>query len=56
MKAFRWVCEFCFRTNNREVLPQGWDWVWQSAVCPKCKRKVARITNMVRAQTERAAL
>jgi hypothetical protein len=40
-KAWQWVCEFCFRTTNEDPLPLGWDWVWQSAVCPKCKVKVA---------------
>ena len=36
-----WICEFCHKTINGE-LPDDWDFVWQSAVCPECKEKVAR--------------
>lgn len=39
---FRWVCEFCFRKSNHRMLPEGWDLVWQCAVCPDCQRRVAK--------------
>ena len=39
---WRWVCEFCFKQINNKILPSSWDLVWQSAVCPCCKEKVAK--------------
>ena len=39
-QKYLWVCEFCFRTWKRAVLPASWDFVWQSAVCPECQEKV----------------
>ena len=36
-----WTCEYCFRPFYGEKLPDDWDFVWQSAVCPDCKVKVA---------------
>lgn len=40
MKA--WVCEFCFRTSDAQPLPEGWELVWSSAVCPECLERVGR--------------
>ena len=40
MKKYSWICEFCFRKAYTNVLPRGWDLVWQSAVCPKCVERV----------------
>lgn len=37
-----WLCEFCYRTHYGDQLPETWDWVWQSAVCPECKERTAR--------------
>jgi len=37
-----WVCEFCFETSHANILPSGWDLVWQSAVCPICQKRVDR--------------
>lgn len=39
---FTWICEFCHRIIHNRVLPRTWDWVWQCAVCPKCRERVAR--------------
>ena len=36
-----WICEFCF-TPIHGRLPDDWDWVLQSAVCPSCIKRVAR--------------
>lgn len=36
-----WICEFCYKTVKGKF-PKGWDWQWQSAVCPECQAKVAR--------------
>lgn len=35
-----WICEFCYKTINSQFLPDDWDLVWQSAVCPECQEKV----------------
>lgn len=35
------VCEFCYRTDPAATLPDGWDLVWQSAVCDKCIKRGA---------------
>lgn len=35
-----WICEFCFKTYYGDHLPGGWDFAWQSAVCPDCYQKV----------------
>ena len=40
--AWRWVCEFCFRTSAAAQLPRDWLLVWQSAVCPHCQPRVQR--------------
>lgn len=40
--AIRWTCEFCYRTEDRDDLPAGWDLVWQSCVCPECIARVGR--------------
>ncbi|MFL6416122.1 MAG: hypothetical protein ACJ74Y_10710 [Bryobacteraceae bacterium] len=37
---WKWVCEFCFRTIKDDVLPNNWEWIYQSAVCPDCKARV----------------
>ncbi len=42
MEVVRWVCEFCFKSYFGNPLPDDWDLVWQSAVCPKCQCRVAR--------------
>jgi len=36
----RWVCEYCFRTIYINSLPADWEFVWQSAVCPECRKRV----------------
>ena len=36
-----WICEFCFLQNTDAILPEGWDLVWQSPVCPSCRERVA---------------
>ena len=41
-KLSRWVCEYCYRIFYGTRLPDDWDFVWQSAVCPDCKGKVAQ--------------
>lgn len=38
--ATRWVCEFCYRIFKGEILADGWDLIWQSAVCPDCQKRV----------------
>ncbi len=40
-RYWKWVCEFCFKQSNHNILPSGWDLVWQSAVCPNCQKRVA---------------
>lgn len=35
-----YICEFCFKPGEGDI-PNSWDFVWQSAVCPDCKAKVA---------------
>jgi len=40
MSNFKWVCEFCFKVCNENNLPEMWDLVWQSAVCPECQERV----------------
>ena len=39
---WRWVCEFCYKQINNKILPAGWDWAWQSAVCPQCRERVKK--------------
>ena len=39
-KGKRWVCEFCYREYYGNPLPDSWDFVWQSAVCPECRQLV----------------
>ena len=41
MYSWKWICEFCYKTSDESKLPKGWDFVWQSAVCPECQQKVA---------------
>lgn len=36
-----WLCEFCYKTVYNNILPADWDLVWQSAVCPDCRERVA---------------
>jgi len=36
-----WICEFCHRAVKGN-LPEDWDLVWQSAVCPECQKRVAK--------------
>ena len=36
-----WICEFCYLVAEQDDLPAGWDFVWQSAVCPDCRKLVA---------------
>jgi len=38
----KWLCEFCYKQSNRKNLPETWNLVWQSAVCPDCQKRVAR--------------
>lgn len=35
-----WICEFCFKVYDGDRLPDDWDFIFQSAVCPECKPKV----------------
>ena len=35
----QWVCELCFRTIRADRLPDDWELVHQSAVCPDCIRR-----------------
>lgn len=35
-----WICEFCYREDASARLPDKWDFVWQSAVCPECRVRV----------------
>ena len=37
-----WVCEFCFACLLEGNLPDDWDLVFQSAICPSCQKKVAQ--------------
>ena len=41
-KAFShiWICEFCYRVYMGNPLPDEWDRVWQSNVCPVCQKRV----------------
>jgi hypothetical protein len=39
-RSWDWICEFCFKTIKGKILPDSWDWVWQSAVCPECLERV----------------
>jgi len=40
-QPWKWICEFCFRLLYVDQLLDGWDFVWQSAVCPECRQRVA---------------
>jgi len=42
MKKWKWICEFCFKKSYQRFLPDGWEWVWQSAVCPSCRKRVEK--------------
>ena len=33
------TCEFCYKQVDGK-LPSDWDLVWQSCVCPDCKKRV----------------
>lgn len=35
-----WICFFCFTYAQYRNLPDDWDLVWQSAVCPECQKRV----------------
>ncbi len=37
-----WVCEYCFVCLLEGNLPDDWDLVFQSAVCPSCQKKAKR--------------
>ncbi len=37
-----WICEFCYTQRYTDILPRAWDLVWQSAVCPVCRCRVAK--------------
>ena len=37
-----WVCEFCFACLLDGDLPNDWDLVWQSAICPSCQKNFDR--------------
>jgi hypothetical protein len=39
---WKWVCEFCFKQSNHHRLPEKWELVWQSAVCPDCQKRVEK--------------
>ena len=39
---WKWVCELCHRQSNHNLLPDGWVFVWQSAICPECRRKAEK--------------
>ena len=34
------ICEFCYKETTTDNIPESWDLVWQSAVCPECKSRV----------------
>lgn len=38
------ICEFCYKSLPATAdgrLPEGWEFVWQSYVCPDCVKRVA---------------
>jgi hypothetical protein len=37
-----WICEFCYAMLFDDQLPESWEWIWQSAVCPECRERVER--------------
>ena len=39
---WKWVCEFCFKKSNLNDLPDGWDLVWDCAVCPNCQKSLEK--------------
>ena len=38
----KWVCSFCFKIYEGDTLPDDWDFVGKSAVCPECKKRAAK--------------
>jgi hypothetical protein len=41
-RQVKWICEFCYTMLFTDRLPDGWDWIYQSAVCPECRERVAQ--------------
>lgn len=36
----KWICEFCYTRVYLDRLPDSWEFMWQSAVCPDCHKRV----------------
>lgn len=43
MRWWKWVCELCYRQSNRHKLPGAWLWTHQSAICPDCQHRAAKM-------------
>ncbi len=42
MKRPAWVCELCYKEVESGNLPDTWELVWQSAICPACLKIAER--------------
>lgn len=48
IKKVYWVCEFCFKTIDKPIdLPKDWIIVFQSCICPDCRKKLEMIPDWI---------
>jgi len=43
----QWTCEFCYTQSFNYILPSGWQFIWESAICPDCYKIVAKMDNWI---------
>jgi hypothetical protein len=46
-KDYTTTCELCYAQHTGDRIPDDWDIVWQSPICPDCQEK-CKIENTVR--------
>jgi hypothetical protein len=37
-----WTCEYCHRQVESRPIPKGWEFTWQSTICPECLARAKR--------------
>ena len=38
------ICELCYVETPEGDIPQDWDIVWQSLICPECQTRLAALS------------
>jgi hypothetical protein len=48
--APRWICELCYKVIYTDILPDHWDFILQTVICPECaarsKKDGSDMTNL----------